>query len=303
MSIVYQVAGREVEITHPERVLFPESNITKGDLADYYYRIADIMVPYMQHRAVTMHRFPEGIGHEGFYHKDAPDYFPSWIDTKAVKKKEDGLVNYVVCNDAATLVYLAQQACITPHIWLSRIDKLHYPDRMIFDLDPDKQPFTVVQETALAMHDLLSKIGLVSFALITGSQGIHVVVPLDRTVRFAEVRAFAQMLAEYVVRQDTSRLTVDVRKDKREGRLFIDTLRNSFGATAVAPYAVRAREGAPVATPITWQEVKRTDLKPDKYTIKTIFRRLTQIEDPWKSIDKQGSSVRAAQAAFKKIRT
>lgn len=301
MNLIYEIGKRKVEVSSPEKILFPESGITKKELVDYYARIADIMVPYMENRPITMHRYPEGIAKEGFYQKDAADYFPQWIKRKVIKKRDDGVVRYVVCNEPATLVYLAQQACITPHIWLSKIDKLHYPDRLIFDLDPGKQSFAVVRETALALKELLDHIKMESFVMTTGSKGLHVAVPLDRTARFAHVRDFAQNVAQFLIHHDPKRLTMEIRIASRKGRLFIDTLRNSFGATGVAPYAVRARPNAPVATPLDWEEVKNPQLRPDKYTIKNMFRRLSKKNDPWRNIDKKAYSVKAAQSILDKI--
>lgn len=301
MNLMYDVDGREIEVTSPDRILFPKSGITKEELVDYYAAVADIMMPYMKNRLITMHRFPEGIDHEGFYHKDAPDYFPKWIKRKKVKKKDDGFVRYVVCTEPATLVYLAQQACITPHIWLSKIEKLNYPDRLIFDLDPENQPFSFVQKVAFDLKEILESIGLTPFVMTTGSKGMHVTVPLDKKMRFDDVRHFANKLAGHLVAQDSAHLTLEMRKEKRRGRLFIDTLRNAYGATGVAPYAVRSREGAPVATPLYWDEVGKKTLKADKYTIKNIFSRLARGGDPWSGIDIYSGSVKKASWMFDRL--
>lgn len=191
-----KVGSYTVELSKTDKVLFPDDGITKGDLIDYYRRIAEIMLPHMEGRPITMHRFPDGIDKEGFYEKEAPDYFPGWIKRVSVEKKEGGKENQVVCENAATLVYLADQACITPHIWLSRVDKLSFPDKMVFDLDPPDNDFEPVRSAALSLKELLEKLGLTASIMTTGSRGLYVVVPLDRSADFDTVRSFAQNLCK-----------------------------------------------------------------------------------------------------------
>ncbi|MFA6492141.1 MAG: non-homologous end-joining DNA ligase [Candidatus Babeliales bacterium] len=280
----YKVGRRTLQVSNLDKVLFPHDGITKGELIDYYKDIAPYMLPYMKNRAVTMHRFPDGIRHEGFYQKDIGDYFPDWIK-RAVIPKEGGKNTYVVCNDAATLVYLANQACITPHIWLSRIDKLDYPDRMIFDLDPGKNnDFAVVREAALSLRSLLEECGLQSFVMTTGAHGVHIVVPIDRKTPFDDVRACARSIAEKLVVQDPKKFTLEARVAKRHGRLYVDVTRNAYAQTGVCPYAVRAHQGASVATPLSWDELERGTIVADTYTIKNIFARLKRVGDPWEKM-------------------
>lgn len=275
-----KVGGHVIELSHTDKVLFPGDGITKGDLIDYYRQIAPRMLPYVRGRPVMMQRFPNGIRGEGFLQKDVPDYFPAWI--KAVRvKKERGSITQVVISNAATLVYLANQACITPHVWLSRAGHVHRPDIMIFDLDPSGTNFNHVRAAAGLVHEILGEVGLAAFAKTTGSRGLHVVVPLDGTDDFDEVRAFARDVGRVAVSADPNRLTMEVRKAKRRGRVFIDTLRNAYAATAVAPFAVRARRGAPIATPVSWDEVADSALRPQRYTITNIFTRIGRRKDPW----------------------
>ena len=184
-----KIGNRLVAITNPDRVLFGKSGITKGQMIDYYRRIAPIMLPYIKDHPITMHRYPDGIDHEGFYQKDVSNYFPAWIKTEPIAKKEGGVVHYVVINNAATLVYLANQACIVMHAWTSKIDKLHYPARMIFDLDPSTKDFSHVRKTALAIRAHLENLNITSFVMTTGSRGLHVVVPLKRNHTNEEVVA------------------------------------------------------------------------------------------------------------------
>lgn len=285
-----------VEVSNTDKIFFPDEKLTKGDLIDYYRKISEVMLPYLKERPVTMQRFPEGIKGEGFYHKDAPDYFPDWIRQESIKKKEGGKVNHVICENVATLVYLADQACITPHVWLSRVEKLDYPDRLIFDLDPPGDDFAPVRFAATSLRDLLSEeLGLTAFVMTTGSRGLHLAVALDGSENFDTVRAFAQEAAKTLAQRHPERLTTHVRKEKREGRLFLDTARNAYGQTAVAPYAVRPQPGAPVATPLQWEELSDKDLLPQSYNVQNIFRRLGQKPDPWQDINKHASSIKKAQ--------
>ena len=229
-----------------------------------------------------MHRFPDGVTEEGFYQKELPDYFPPWVDRVIIKKKEGGTIEQVVCNNAATLVYLANQACITPHVWLSRTDKLNYPDKLVFDLDPPNDNFEPVRAAAFALKDKMKEIGLEPFVMTTGSRGVHVVTPLDCSQDFDTVRTFAERLADSLAQEYPDHLTTEQRKNKRGSRVFLDTLRNSYAQTSVAPYAVRARSGAPIATPLEWEELE--DTTSQSYTIQNISKRLSQKDDPWKSI-------------------
>jgi bifunctional non-homologous end joining protein LigD len=272
-------------------LFFPDDGFTKGDLIDYYDRIGDRMLPHLKDRPLMMHRFPDGIAGKDFYHKETPDYFPDWIETVSVKK-EGGRVNHVVCANRATLVYLADQACITPHVWLSRRDRLNHPDRLVFDLDPPGEDFAPVRQAAFYIRDLLDELDLESFLMTTGSRGLHVVVPLNRQDNFDTVRGFAQQLAETLAERHPDELTVEPRKNKRGGRLYLDTARNSYAQTAVAPYSVRAKNGAPVATPLKWHELKNRKLTARTYTINNIFRRLgSEDDDPWQGLNRRGKSL------------
>lgn len=286
------VDDRTISLSNLDKIFFPDDGVSKGDLIDYYRRIAGVMLPHMAGRPISMQRFPDGIAGEGFYQKEAPAYFPEWVERAQVwVEEEENRQPQVVCSNTATLVYLANQACITPHVWLSRRDKLYYPDRMVFDLDPPDGDFGPVRSAARAMRKALDANGLKSFVMTTGSRGLHVVVPLAREVEFDEVRKAARRLAEQVAGEAPDRLTVEMAKVDRQGRLFLDYLRNSYGQTTVAPYAVRAKPGAPVATPLDWDELDDTGLNAQSYTIQNIFRRLGQKDDPWRDMREQAQSL------------
>jgi bifunctional non-homologous end joining protein LigD len=282
------VEGRRIAISNPDKLLFPRDGITKADLVGYYLRIAPVMVPHLRGRPLMLQRYPDGIEGKGFYQKDASEHFPDWVRRVEVPKA-GGTVNHVVCDDAATLVYLAGQACITPHAWTSRVDRLDRPDRMIFDLDPPGDRFDLVRRAARQLRELLEGLGLVPFLMTTGSRGAHVVVPLSRDDRQDTVRDFAHAVAGLLARGDPHRLTIEQRKAKRGDRLFVDVMRNGYAQTSVPPYAVRPLPGAPVATPLDWRELGSA--RPQRHGIRTIFRRLGRKPDPWAEIDAHARSL------------
>lgn len=287
-----KVGNRIIEVSNPDKIIFPESNITKLEFVEYYQRIAPYMLPFLKNRPISMQRFPDGITGEGFYQKNASPYFPAWIKQVEVPKASGGLVHYAVCNNAETLVYLASQLMITPHLWLSSLPKLYYPDRIIFDLDPSPGvEFTQIRWAAKELKTVLDELGIPVFIMTTGSRGVHLVIPLKRVHTYEFTRSFAHDLAEFLVHQYPKKLTLEMSKVKRGKRIFVDYLRNGFGATGAAPYCVRALEGAPVATPIDWSELAA--ITPQKYNIKTIFRRLKAKKDPWATISKKACSLKA----------
>lgn len=283
-----------VEITHPQKVLFPQDGITKGDLIDYYRRISPRMLPHLRERPLSFERYPGGLDKRGFFQQNAADYFPDWLKTVTVPK-QGGSVRHVVCDNAASLVYLANQNMITPHTWLSRADKLDNPDVMVLDLDPSGADFATVKAAARAAKDLLDELGLPAFLKTTGSSGLHVAVPLDRKAGFDSVRSFAHTLAEIIVARGPDRWTLEQRKDKRNSRVFLDTNRNAYGQTVAPPYAVRTRQGAPVSTPIAWDELEHRDLRPDRWTISNVFSKLESCEDPWKDFFRRACSLERAR--------
>jgi len=289
-----KVDSHTIDLSNADKILFPEDGITKGDLIDDYRRMADRILPYLEGRPLMLQRFPDGIAETGFYQKQASDYFPDWITTATVQLKDrDEVRTMVVCNDAATLVYLANQACITLHAWLSRRASLNRPDRMIFDLDPAGDDFAGVREAALQLRKVIEEVGLAPYVMTTGSKGLHVAVPLKPGASFDAVRDFARELATYVADRHADRYTLEPRKEKREQRLFLDYLRNGYGQTAVVPYAVRAKAGAAIATPLDWEELSDSSLRSNRYTLRNIFRRLGQKDDPWADMDRDARGLAA----------
>jgi bifunctional non-homologous end joining protein LigD len=293
-----KIGNQNVEITHPDKLLFPEDGITKEEVIEYYRDIADVMLPYLKDRPLVMIRYPNGIGKTSFVQQSISDYFPEWIDRVEVKK-EGGTVTHVVCQQAATLVYLANQDCIVLHTWSSKRDRLDYPDQLVFDLDPSVDDFEMVREAAQILRKFLEDLDLKPLVKTTGSRGLHVIVPLNRQAAFSEVHSFAHDVAEQLALRLPEKLTIEQRKEKRKGRVLIDYMRNSYGQLMVAPYSLRAKTGAPVAAPLDWEEVSNRKINPQTYTLKNIQKRLAKKGDPWAgqfdkpySLDKAGKKLK-----------
>jgi bifunctional non-homologous end joining protein LigD len=280
----------DVEVTHPDRVLFPEDGITKRELVDYYGEVADAMLPHLRDRALTVQRFPRGIGEQGWVQQDFADSLPDWIGRVEVAK-EGGTVVHPVAESPEALRWLAKQNCITLHVWQSRQGRLRNPDRLVFDLDPSGTDFAVVRATAHAVAGVLEDLGLACYVQTTGSRGLHVVVPLRAGADFDTARQFAREVAEVVVADDAAHRTAEARKDKRGDRVYLDVMRNAYAQTAVAPYSVRVRAGAPVATPLEWDELDTRGLRADRFTIRNLRKRLARQRDPWADMYRHARSL------------
>lgn len=292
-------AGRRVvEIGRPDKVLFPDDGITKAELAEYYLGMADVMLPHLRGRPLMLERHPDGIDGERFMQKNVPEYFPDWVHT-AELPKEGGTVTYAVCDDAATLLYLVNQACITLHRFQAKADRPDHPDRLVFDLDPPGGDFEAARDAALALRELLDELELPAAVMTTGSRGLHVLVPLDRRADFDEAREFARSVADLLAARYPDRLTTEARKAARGGRLYLDVQRNGYAQTAVAPYTVRALRGAPVATPLAWPELEDAELNAQRWTLATVGERLK--EDPWAGTLSRGRSLTRARRILERL--
>ena len=277
-------------ITHPEKVLFPDDGITKGALAAYYEAIAPIMLPHIRGRPITMERYPSGIGRKGFIQKDVSKGFPAWLERVEVPKK-DGTVHHPLAEDARSLLWLANQNCITPHVWTSRVPDLFHPDICVFDLDPSRDDLDALRGAALALRDLLDELGLHSWVKTSGSKGFHIVVPLDAKADFDAVHRFANTVGTVLVSRHPTRLTQEFSKSDRGGRILVDTGRNGYSATFAAAYAVRAKPGAPISAPCTWAEVQEGKVHPQTFTIRTIADRIDAVGDLWSDMRKRRYSI------------
>jgi bifunctional non-homologous end joining protein LigD len=282
MTQELKVGRRDVRITHEDRVVFPQPNVTKLDLARHYERVAPLMLPYVRDRPLALQAFPDGIEGDGYFLKAVPKYFPDWIKRVTLDKK-GGTITQALAQDAPTLVYLAGQNVVTVHTWLSRADKPHQPDRLTLDFDPSGGGFAEVRAAARAAGERLRDLGLATYAMVTGSRGVHVVCPLRRGPDFDVVHGFARALAEKMVADDPDHLTLEWHKTERGTRIYVDVNRIQYAQHAVAPYAVRPRPNAPVAVPLHWDELKDPELKPDKWTVENIAPRLDE-GDPWEGM-------------------
>ncbi|MFF7971499.1 non-homologous end-joining DNA ligase [Streptomyces sp. NPDC007905] len=300
-------AGRRtVEIQRPGKVLFPgggdAKEYTKGDLADYYHSVAPYLLPHLRGRPLMLERHPDGLDGPRFMQKNTPEHYPDWV-TRAEVAKEGGTVTHVVCDDTATLLHLADQACITLHRWLSRTDRaggLDHPDRLVFDLDPAGDDFAAVRRAAGRLHELLDELGLPSAPMTTGSRGLHLVVPLDGRHDFDEVRRFAHEVAEFAEAADPDRLTTAARKSERGDRLYLDVQRNAYAQTAVAPYTVRALPGAPVAVPLAWEQLDEPGLDARRWTIADAVDQART--DPWSGLPSRGRALGPARRRLAELR-
>jgi bifunctional non-homologous end joining protein LigD len=279
-------------ISHPEKVLFPDDGITKGELASYYEAIAPVMLPHIRRRPVTMERYHRGIGAPGFFQKDVSKGFPEWLKRVEVPKNE-GTVNHPIVTDTRSLLWLANQNSITIHVWPSRAPNLYKPDICVFDLDPSPDyQLDVLCNAALNLRALLKELGLPSWIKTTGSKGFHIAVPLDGKAGFSIVARFAHQVGKLLVERDPENLTREFHKVDRGGRILVDTGRNDYSATFAAAYTVRARPGAPVSAPCTWEEVERGEVAPRSFTIRNMAQRIANVGDLWSDLLKTKRSLR-----------
>ena len=271
-----------VKFTSPDKVLFPDDGITKGELADYYAAVAEPLLRHGAHRPLSLQVYPGGIHKKGHFLKQIPDYFPDWVE-RIELPKHGGTVTHMVATTADSLRQMSQHNAITPHAPTARVDRMDRPDRMIVDFDPpdDAERWADIVAGAKFACEWLRDAGREPFVMTTGSRGLHVVTPLRRTREYPAVLAWSKELAEAAVEQFPDALTLKFKKEQREGRIYVDCLRNRMAHTAVLPYGVRAKPGAPVATPITLEELDDPSLTPTKWTLRTIPQRLAEVGDPW----------------------
>lgn len=274
-------------ITNPQKVLFPDDGITKGEVAAYYEAIAPVMVPLIAKRPITMERFPSGIGAKGFMQKNVARGFPAWLERVEVPKQDGGVVNYPLVRETRDLLWIANQNCITPHVWTSRVPRLEFPDICVFDLDPSVEDLDVLRGATLAVRALLAECGLESCVKTSGSKGFHVVVPLDGKARFERVVAFAYAAAQVLVQRDPGHLTLEFLKVDRGDRIYMDIGRNAPGATVAAPYAVRPKPGAPISAPCTWDEIEIGKVHPQSFTLRSMAERIGEVGLLWDELPAQ----------------
>jgi bifunctional non-homologous end joining protein LigD len=294
------VATSEVRISHPDKLIFPEDGITKGELAAYYAAIAPLMLPHVRQRPVTMERFPSGIGEPGFLQKDVSKGFPEWLARVEVPKK-GGVVHHPLVNDDRSLQWLANQNCVTAHVWTSRVPKLYQPDVCVVDLDPSIDDAVGLREAALAVRALLDELDLPSWVKTTGSKGFHIVVPLDASAGFDEVGEFTQRLAAELVRRHPDRFTLEFLKVDRGRLILVDVGRNGYSATFAAAYTVRPKPGAPVSAPCTWDEVAAGTVAPQTFNVRNMAERVAAVGELWQDLPRHARSLRKPTEALTRM--
>lgn len=278
----------EVELSHLDKVYFPEAGLSKGDVVEHYRTVADVMLPHLAGRPLTLRRYPDGIDGFDFFQKDAGDQLPDWVRVETVPQRKGGTIRHIVCDDAATLVYLANLGTIEFHVWLSTVDDLEHPDRLVVDIDPPEGTgVDVLRQVARWLAKAYREAGLTPFTQATGGRGFHVLAPLDRTADYAEAREHANALADRVAAGHPDLLTTAQRKNKRGNRIFLDVNRNAYGQTFVAPYSLRGRPSAGAATPLTWDELGSAE--PDGFSVTKHRRRR---KTPWADLDAHAASLR-----------
>lgn len=291
--------GHQISLSSQDRVVFPDDGITKGDICTYYADVAEVCVPELRGRALSMERFTKGIEGGGFFQKHWQKHYPDWLDSVTFGGKT--VVKYPIVDNAAGLVYFANQGAIALHVITSRKQALQHPDLVVFDLDPPEGGFELVRKTARLLHDLLDELGLHAFVKTTGSKGLHVIAPLDEKATFDEVHALCGAVADLMVKRHPDMITVEFYKAKRGNRLYFDVARNALGATFVAAYSLRGKPGAPVSTPIEWSEVDDKKLRSDAFTLNNVRQRLDKKGDPWRDLRKHAGSAAKALRALTKL--
>jgi bifunctional non-homologous end joining protein LigD len=287
-------------ITHPEKVLFPDDGITKGELAAYYEAIAPAMLPHIRARPVTMERFPKGIGEKGFMHKDVSRGFPDWLERVELPKK-GGTVHYALIVDTRSLLWVTNQNTITPHVFISRVPDLYAPDVCVFDLDPSVEDPEMLRGAALGLRDLLDELGLRSWVKTSGSKGYHIMLSLDGEAHMDEVAHFAHAVGTLMVSRDPDHLTQEFSKADRGRRILIDTGRNGYSATFAAAYAVRPKPGAPVSAPCTWEEIERGTATPQAFTVRNMAARMSAAGELWADMAKRRQSLNRAIEKLRRL--
>lgn len=288
-------------ITHPDKLLFPDDGITKGDLARYYETLAPVILPHLRGRPITMERYPAGINAKGFWQKDVSKGFPAWLERVEVPKK-GGVVHHPVVTDVRSLLWITNQNTVTQHVSAARVPDLNHPDLCVFDLDPSNDDWATVRAAAIGLRDLLAEIGLPSWIKTSGSKGFHIVVPVDGNTPTEAVARFASSVGTALVEMAPERLTQEFSKIDRKGRIYVDVGRNGYSATFAAAYTVRAKRGAPVSAPCTWQEVERGEANPQTFTLRNMPERVANIGDVWSDMLRRGRSLKRATEKLRRLR-
>lgn len=274
----------EPRLTHLDKIFFPDDDLTKGDLIEYYRSVSPFILPYLKDRPESMNRQPNGIHNPGFFQKDLTGHHPRWIKTERIfSESVDKSIDYLLCQDERTLLYMVNLGCIELNPWLSRVGHLDNPDFLVIDLDPDGNPFTQVMEIALQVHKVLDDVGAANFCKTSGSTGIHIGVPLKAKYDYEKARAFAESVCRVIARKNPAITSVERTPARRKKKIYLDFLQNRRGQTLAAPFCVRPKPGAPVSMPLAWDELKK-NLKPEHFHLGNALNRIRKFDDPWKGV-------------------
>lgn len=281
---IVKIEGKTLALSNLGKQMWPGENITKAHLIKYYADMAPVLLPYIRNRPLVMKRYPDGIGGDYFYQKECPVYAPDWVETYPVRHSRK-VINYIVCNDIPTLAWMAGQGCLEIHAWLSRVDEIDHQDLAVFDLDPaEGVPFQAVKKVALIIREVLEQFGITGFPKTSGSSGMHIFIPLETEYPFARVTGAMKHLAELILRDHPDLVTLERSKAKRRGKVYLDYLQNGRGKTMAFPYSLRPLPGAPVSTPVKWQEVEHNDFDPGWFNMRNIAERIIRTGDPYTGI-------------------
>jgi bifunctional non-homologous end joining protein LigD len=288
--IVAKQTGLPVRVTHPDKILFPRDGYTKADMIAYYDAVSEVMLPFLRGHPLAMLRFNQGIDGERFFHKNAPDYFPDFIERAPLKTAKRTTLMPVV-NNREGLLYIVNHNCIEFHILPVPASDLLHPDRMIFDLDPSIDDFAVVKDAARWLRQLLDELSLTPFVMTSGSRGLHIWVPLDGTATVEEVVEFTGNVAHVLVDRYPDVLTTEFHKEERGDRIYVDVGRNAPGQHAVSPFSLRAKDGAPAAAPITWDALDGSDLEPTSFGLSNLPGSAAEHAEAWKGMRRRAKSL------------
>lgn len=285
-----KVDGHEVKLTNLDKLIWPEG-LTKAHLVKYYSDIAPYILPHLYNRPVVMKRYPDGLAGEAFYQKEVPDYAPDWITRQPVEHAEK-VINYIICNDRATLIWLANQACIEMHVWLARLENLECPDIAVMDMDPaEGATFADILEIALLVKRILDEFGIECFPKTSGSRGLHLFIPLEPVYSWQKVTGSMKYVAELAQNVYPDKVTLERKVEKRAGKVYLDYLQNGRGKTMAFQYSLRPRPGAPISTPLLWEEVEKGSIQPADYNINTIFNRISRLGDAFAGVLKKRQNI------------
>lgn len=296
-----KIEGKTLKLTNLNKIYWPKEKYTKGDVIDYYQKIAPYILPYLKDRPESLNRHPNGIAGKNFFQKDVGEMPPGWVKIEKIHSESNNKkINYLVCQNKATLVYMANLGCIEINPWNSRIGRLQHPDFMIIDLDPEKISFDNVVEVAVAVHKVLDSVKIPNFCKTSGATGLHIYVPMGAKYTYEQAKQFAHLIAILVNRKLPNITSLERHPAKRQKKVYLDYLQNNKGQTLAAPYSVRPKSGATVSTPLEWKEVKK-GLSPQDFNIKNIFARIKKKGDLWKPVLGKGIDLKSTLKRMEKI--